>query len=208
MPRGAAAAALVPELRGHLGAIERADSITFDAHKWMSVPMGAGIFLTRHRDAPERTFSIGTDYMPVLGTERRRASPHDDAVVAPVHRPEGLPVAGGRRLGGLRRRDPPPDADGRSSCESASPSDGWQVINRTPLPTVCWNDARSADNSVERLAALCRHVVESGEAWISTTKIAGRLPVLRATITNYRTEESDVDRLVDCLGRARRSVAG
>src|SRR5262249_6162480 len=42
------AAALVPDLRHHLGGIGRADSITFDAHKWLSVPMGAGLFLTRH----------------------------------------------------------------------------------------------------------------------------------------------------------------
>jgi glutamate/tyrosine decarboxylase-like PLP-dependent enzyme len=42
------AAALLPELRPFLHGIERADSITFDAHKWLSVPMAAGMFITRH----------------------------------------------------------------------------------------------------------------------------------------------------------------
>jgi glutamate/tyrosine decarboxylase-like PLP-dependent enzyme len=42
------AAILVPELQGALDGIERADSITFDAHKWLSVPMAAGMYLTRH----------------------------------------------------------------------------------------------------------------------------------------------------------------
>ncbi|MGI9545099.1 MAG: pyridoxal phosphate-dependent decarboxylase family protein, partial [Cyclobacteriaceae bacterium] len=33
-----------------LAGIENADSITFDAHKWLSVPMGAGMYVTQHPD--------------------------------------------------------------------------------------------------------------------------------------------------------------
>jgi glutamate/tyrosine decarboxylase-like PLP-dependent enzyme len=58
------AAVLVPELRPALEGIETADSITFDPHKWLSMPMGAGMFLTRHRDALGRIFSVSTAYMP------------------------------------------------------------------------------------------------------------------------------------------------
>src|SRR5215472_1393968 len=42
------AAILSPELKQHLAGIEAADSITCDAHKWFSVPMGAGMFFCRH----------------------------------------------------------------------------------------------------------------------------------------------------------------
>src|SRR5947209_12467745 len=48
------AAALVPELRWLLDGTARADSLTFDAHKWLSVPMGAGVYLTRHAGILER----------------------------------------------------------------------------------------------------------------------------------------------------------
>ncbi|MGH9478727.1 MAG: pyridoxal phosphate-dependent decarboxylase family protein, partial [Terriglobales bacterium] len=41
-------AALVEELRPALDGIERSDSITFDAHKSLCVPMGAGMLFTRH----------------------------------------------------------------------------------------------------------------------------------------------------------------
>src|SRR5205085_9439575 len=58
------AAAFVPELRPLLAGIEEADSITFDAHKWLSVPMGAGLFLTRHPQALTRAFHTPTPYMP------------------------------------------------------------------------------------------------------------------------------------------------
>jgi glutamate/tyrosine decarboxylase-like PLP-dependent enzyme len=52
------AAALVPELKNLLAGIEQADSITFDAHKFMSMPMGAGLFLTRHRQILGEAFRI------------------------------------------------------------------------------------------------------------------------------------------------------
>ena len=58
------AAVFVPELKTALDKIERADSITFDAHKWLSVPMGAGIFLTRHAEILSRACRVATDYMP------------------------------------------------------------------------------------------------------------------------------------------------
>jgi hypothetical protein len=77
------------------------------------------------------------------------------------------------------------------------------VVNHTPLPTLCWIDGPGADNSAARLRELCARVVASGDAWISTTRLAGRLPVLRATITNYLTAEEDLDRLVAALDRAR-----
>lgn len=58
------AAALSARLRHHLSGIERADSVTLDAHKWLSVPVGAGMFFTRHRTPVDRTFSTSATYVP------------------------------------------------------------------------------------------------------------------------------------------------
>lgn len=62
-------AVLSPRLRGALAGIERADSVTWDAHKWLSVPMGAGMFFCRHADAVRRAFDITTSYMPAQTAE-------------------------------------------------------------------------------------------------------------------------------------------
>jgi aromatic-L-amino-acid decarboxylase len=51
---------------------------------------------------------------------------------------------------------------------------------------------------------VAEHVRASGGAWVSTTSVAGR-PVLRACVTNYRTERTDVDALVEALVEARRA---
>ena len=60
----AGAAALVPELRSLLAGVERADSVTVDAHKWLSAPMGAGLFLTQRKGSLERAFTEANPYMP------------------------------------------------------------------------------------------------------------------------------------------------
>jgi glutamate/tyrosine decarboxylase-like PLP-dependent enzyme len=61
------AAVLVPELRTALEGIECADSVTFDPHKFLSMPMGAGMFLTCHHDILSTVFSVSTAYMPKEG---------------------------------------------------------------------------------------------------------------------------------------------
>src|SRR5215831_1065043 len=58
------AAIISPRLRSYLVGIELADSITCDAHKWFSVPMGAGMFFCRHAAAVARAFRAETSYMP------------------------------------------------------------------------------------------------------------------------------------------------
>jgi len=57
-------ACLSPRLRGTIAGIERADSITWDAHKWLSVPMGAGMFFSSHPDVIREAFSVESGYMP------------------------------------------------------------------------------------------------------------------------------------------------
>jgi glutamate/tyrosine decarboxylase-like PLP-dependent enzyme len=82
---------------------------------------------------------------------------------------------------------------------------GWKVINRTPLPVACFIDAQSPEGAqMSYLEEIARKVVTSGKAWISTTLLGHDKPVLRACITNYRTEEEDVRALVSALNEARR----
>jgi hypothetical protein len=79
------------------------------------------------------------------------------------------------------------------------------VVNDTPLPVVCFVDARHPDGrSADRLQALATHVVGSGRAWISTVRLGPEArPALRACITNYRTDLDDVSALLAALDDAR-----
>ena len=197
------AVALVPELRKHLAGIERADSITLDAHKWLSVPMAAGMFFTRHPSVPETTFGVAAGYMPK--TEDRIIEPHRSSMQW-TRRFIGLKLFLSLLVAGFEGyretlRSMVRLGDGlRARLEES----GFRVVNRTPLPVVCFQDARHPEGaSLPYLTAMADAVVGSGSAWVSTVILGGRLPAIRACITSFRTEERDLDALVDSLSRVR-----
>jgi glutamate/tyrosine decarboxylase-like PLP-dependent enzyme len=202
------AAALVEELRPAVSGIAQADSITFDAHKWLSVPMGAGLFLTRHRDLLHRTFSTHAAYMPRHESGVSVTEPHSHSLQW-SRRFIGLKVflslliAGWEGYGAVIRRQTALGRDLREKLAAA----GWRIVNDTPLPVVCFVDATRADGaSAEVVEAVARGVVGSGEAWISATRVGDGQPVLRACVTSFRTRTEDLDRLIALLDRVRRSL--
>lgn len=201
----AGAVALLPELRHLLEGIANADSITFDAHKWLSVPMGAGLFLTHHRDILRKTFRTPNEYMP------REAAGMDvidwyDHSMQWSRRLIGLKVFLSLLVAGwagyaesIRHMV----AMGNHLREKLQASD-WRILNDTPLPVVCFADATTPEKDrPERLQRIVQGVLDSGEAWISTTVLGRTLPAIRACITCFRTGPQDVDRLVEALNRAR-----
>jgi len=193
------AAAMAAPLRPLIAGIERADSITFDAHKWLSVPMGAGVFLTRHPDLLHDTFRTPTSYMPKEAEAFDVIDPH-------LHS-----MQWSRRFIGLKVFLPLAVAgwDGYEESILHMQSMGellrkelaahdWDVVNRTLLPVLCFLDRNGADPK-----AIAAAVVSSGEAWISTTLLAGSRLTLRACVTNYRTQPSDIHALIGSLDKAR-----
>lgn len=78
---------------------------------------------------------------------------------------------------------------------------GWQLVNDTPLPVVCFTHPvlESEDMSHDDVA----HRLRADQlAWISKVRLANGVTALRASITNYNTTESDVERLVGALNDA------
>lgn len=202
------AAVLAEELRPALEGIERADSITFDAHKWLSVPMGAGLYLTRHTEILERTFSTATNYMPRESREFGAHDPYNHSMqwsrrFIGLKVFLSLAVAGWEGYSAAIRHQ---TAMGNLMREELEAS-GWKVINRTPLPVACFVDANRPEGSeAHYLEAVAREVVTSGRAWISTTSISRGRAVLRACVTNYRTQAEDVRALIEALNDARKRL--
>ena len=69
----------------------------------------------------------------------------------------------------------------------------------------CWS-SRPAGATAPYLEAIAGEVVGSGRAWLSTTHLDEATPVLRACITNYRTEATDVVALIRALDQARQKI--
>jgi glutamate/tyrosine decarboxylase-like PLP-dependent enzyme len=185
------AAIVSPTLNHHLAGIEAADSITCDAHKWFSVPMGAGMFFCRHAATVAEAFRAETSYMPGK-TLRSAADPYTSTVewsrrfiglklfLSLAERGESgyaAMIDHQARMGDVLR----------DSLQSAD----WRIVNNTPLPLVCFT--RDGLDIDAFLVALYKRQI----AWMSQVRLNGGAPVLRACITSFRTTEQDIKQVVE-----------
>ncbi len=194
------AAALSDRLRPLLAGIERTHSITFDAHKWLSVPVGAGAFFCRHREAVESTFAIDAAYVPArtadgrvypLATSLQWSRRFIGLKVFMMLALRGLPEIVSR----IERQ-----ADLALVLAELLAERGWRILNRPDLAIVCFTHPRIEAGKIDP-ADIVRTLKESHTAWISQTVLAGNLVALRASITNFATERHHVERLVAALER-------
>lgn len=198
------AAALPPSLRPALAGIEQADSITCDAHKWLSVPVGAGMFFCRHRASVEATFRIQTAYVPDQTLDGRVYGFISSLQWS--RRFIGLKVFmmfAEHGTAGIAARIEHQTRMGTYLRKALTATD-WQIVNDTPLPVVCFTPHPSTP--ADDLLAIVNDLKHTQTAWISKTTLGGRQPVLRACVTNYLTETHHVDCLVVGLNEARQRL--
>ncbi len=189
-------ALLSDALREHLRGIEAADTVTWDAHKWLSTPMGAGALLCRHPEALPHAFAVESGYMP--RASEGAPDPHRSSLQW-SRRAIGVPVLAALATRGARGYAAMVEHQTRmgDALRGRLLSRGFVVVNDTPLPLVCFTHPEASDP-----APVARAVVESGRAWISTVTLPDGTRALRACITSYRTGESDLDALTTALSEA------
>jgi glutamate/tyrosine decarboxylase-like PLP-dependent enzyme len=197
----AGAAVLSDVLRPHLAGIDRADSVTVDAHKWLSVPMGAGMLLTRHGGLLHDVFDVATSYMPATSTGANVATDPYTTTMQWSRRAAGLKLFLALAVHGRRgyARQLEHDVALADDLREALRQDGWHVANDTPLPVVCISEPEH-DETFHR--AVAESVIASGVAWVSFVLLAGR-PAVRACVISHRSTADDVAALAAELRRAR-----
>lgn len=188
------AAILSSKLSHHLAGIEHADSITCDAHKWISVPMGAGMFFCRYPESVGAAFRAEISYMPT-----RR--------IGPVFDPLSNSMQWSRRFIGLKffmALAEQGEAGYANKIEHMARmgdllrtllnDSGWQILNSTPLPLLCFTRP-GLDTS--RFLEILR---ERQIAWMTGVQISDT-PVIRACITSFLTDESEIRWVVDAMNQ-------
>ena len=192
-------AILSPKLKPYLAGIETADSVTCDAHKFLSVSMGCGMFFCSHPDTVAEAFRADVSYMPGKPT-------------GPAVDPYTTTAQWSRRFIGLKlflalAQQGEAGYIGMIEHQTrmgdvlreALQASGWTIVNRTPLPLVCFTREGVGSNKFEPgkfLAALHQRQI----AWMSEARPGGT-PVVRACITSYRTTEKDIHWVVDQMNR-------
>ncbi|QFU90979.1 pyridoxal-dependent decarboxylase [Amycolatopsis sp. YIM 10] len=196
-------AALSPRHRALVDGLAEADSVCVDLHKWLNVPYDAAVQFTRRRDLQVAVFKNVAAYLPPPAGEpdyahltpensrRLRALPSWFSLTAYgreghqeiVERTTALAARLGRWLAGEPR---------------------LRLLAPVRLNVVCCTLA--ADPTRDRVDALVRAVADSGEAVVTPTAYQGA-PGFRVAFSNWRTTESDVDRLAAALAGAAEHVA-
>lgn len=185
--------------------IELADSITIDPHKWLAMPLAAGVILTRHPEMLERAFAVAAPYMPkaseAKGTDNSRISAQWTRrmnslklwLTLRVHGRQAYEEHIGRQL----------NLAG-SFVSWLNSSEHFELAAPQVLPIVVFR-VKNGGLSGEELAVVHEEIVDQvtadGQRWISETKIRGE-SVIRMMVISYLTEERHIMELEKALTAA------
>jgi glutamate/tyrosine decarboxylase-like PLP-dependent enzyme len=179
-------------LRPVLAGIERADSITIDAHKWLATTMGCAIFITRHGHLLSEAFHASTSFMPssVSGVDPYLNSVQWSRRFLGLRLFLALASAGWEGLGAHVERSVEVVARVKERLVAL----GWTVANDSELAVL---DA-VPPAELGDVRELVRRVVAGGRAWVAPTTFEGR-DVVRICATNGETSIEDVNALIAAL---------
>lgn len=181
--------------RSVLDGIEQADSITIDAHKWFATTMGAGMFLTSRPDIPAQVFRISASYMPESEAAKDfyvNSNQWSRRFVG-LRLFLALGAAGWDGYGDHVERSIRLTNRFTENLKKA----GWSQANRSLMGVSCMVPPEGHD-AVQRYVDA---VHANGRFWISKAMFEDN-PVLRACVTNGRTNEATIDQLTEFLTSA------
>ncbi|EQC00158.1 pyridoxal phosphate-dependent decarboxylase family protein [Photorhabdus temperata] len=180
----------------HLNGIEHANSITIDAHKWLSAPMGTGMFICADKHILAIPFAVSTNYMPA--GDDINSDPYTHSIQW-SRRFNGLklfmPLAILGRTGFNNMIDYQINLADYLRSELAK--NDWQILNPAALPVICISDNGGFD-----VNKILEKILEFNQCWISLTTFANT-KALRICISSFRSRKSDIDQLVSTLNTAR-----
>ena len=194
-------ARVVPQARSLTQGVERAQSVTIDAHKWLNVPYDCGFSFVHDPSALPKTFGVTAAYLPSLDESRpsfgyfgpemsRRARSFAVWATLRAYGRSGYRAMVERHLGLAQR-----------VAERVREAPDLELLADVKLNIVCFR-FRPPDLGEDELNELNQRLGEAvladGRVYVGTTTYGGRI-AFRPAIVNWRTTEADVDLLVDVI---------
>src|SRR5499427_283019 len=200
-------AALTPKGRALLAGIERADSVTVDPHKWLFQPFECGGVLVRDGARLARTFSVHPDYLDSTSTHRTGEVNLGDCGLQLSRGFRALKVWMSVRAFGLAAFRTAIDRNVElAAYAEALVRDNEALTSMAPasLGIVCfrreWPGCDEAETE-RRGIALADALERSGDAFVSTTRLAGR-HAIRLCILNPTSAAAHVRRVIEHFAQA------
>ncbi len=190
---------LSPSLKHLVDGLDAADSLSWDPHKMMWMPLSLGAILVRDDVWLRRAFEADAPYLfhgarasDNLGEMTIQCSKRADAVKLWLT----LQIAGTEPIARALEHV---TAMTRYLYERVVASDDFEAMHVPELNIFCFR-ARGTGRGAQEIR---EDVIRSGDAWITSTILKGER-VLRVTIINPRTEREHVDAMLDAVRRAGR----
>jgi glutamate/tyrosine decarboxylase-like PLP-dependent enzyme len=198
--------ARVTPLAAALGVgIERAHSAIADGHKWLNVPYDCGFAFVRDAEYLRPPFQLTAAYLPTDERPSPEASRRARSLAVwatlRAYGRSGYRTMVERHLELAQRLSDRVDAEPE-----------LERLAETKLNIVCFRfrpEGLAEDELDELNLALGQDVLDDGRVFFGTTRYRGRV-AFRPAIVNWRTEERDIDLIVDALlelGRKRLAAA-
>ncbi len=201
-------AASAPSRDRDFAGLDRADSCSVDAHKWMYLPKACGLVLVRDAEALASAFAHEQGYLP-----HQRHELHAADITLEYSRPfRALKLWLAMRTHGAEQFRA---AIGRNLAEAellyrrAQAAEDFEVLEAVPqLSIVPLRHAPPGigDASVHN-ERLVRAIQDDGRIYLSSALIDGEV-WLRPCIVNYRTTEADVLAILDVARELGERIAG
>jgi len=191
-------AAVSPRFRHLVAGIERADSWTTDAHKWLQVPYDSGLVFCAHPESHRAAMTVTASYL-IQDEGSRRVRDAVDWVPEFSRRARGFAVyAALRSLGrsGLVELvERCCDAAARFA-ERIVEVDGAEVLNEVVL-----NQVLVRFDSDERTDSVLERVQEDRRIWVGGTTWQDR-KAIRVSVSNWQTGDEEIDLAVEAFADA------
>jgi aromatic-L-amino-acid/L-tryptophan decarboxylase len=209
-----ALAAAVPGTPTDLGALELADSVAIDPHKWLYAPLEAGCILVKDAQRMRQAFAYhppyyhfgqeATNYVD-YGPQNSRGCRALKVWLALQQAGRGgyVQMIGddirlSERLGEVVAR--------HEELEAFSQELSITTFRYVPADLRATAETDAKATYLNRLnQELLERIQSSGEAFVSNAVVRGRY-LLRACIVNFNTSAADVDRVPDIVVRMGREV--
>jgi aromatic-L-amino-acid decarboxylase len=218
-------AALAGSTRHLFAAINEADSVALDPHKWLYLPVDCGCVLYRDPEAARATFAHDAEYTRVMETQSDEAFAFWDYGPELSRRFRALKVwmmlkgVGIAALGEAVENDL---ACARHLEGLVRASTDFEMLAPVELSIFCFRyvparfkqelesaDAQARERADGQLNELNEQLLvalqRDGSSYLSNAQLGGRF-ALRGCVMNYRTTPRDMEILLDDLRRVARQI--